>query len=924
MSGMAAATIPQKNNTTTTCSWCSSRVSNKSCREKKSMSFNMTRNASPQNTARRTRLNQNSCARVVSPRPPETGPSFQAFSAKFGRRIRRRVGGGNAPRVSITPRRYSATRQPLSIDVQAPLYTHLEVTMQPLTVTPIPHTRATRIRSSFHLPPRRSRSSWIVLAFVLTGILLATSLSALAGGPTPMTSFASASATGRVATLWPFSRDSIWNLPIGANAVYVPTQIAPVSGAGMTTDQDVLILTPSEPMTPVYYNSDAWTGRSRCTAQGGVLFDAPIPSDFVVPGASHSDTPNFATAILMADGHTLMQGQPMARCTANGTATMWWYIQNDLYGTGLYGGHGGSMLSSLGGTIRHAMKVNLYGAANYYYDSATQGYRWPAKQADSCAASCYGGTNPALRMGSLLAIPASKDINSMGLETQPALMLAKAFRDYGAYVVDDTAWPVYGIETEFSPQGHVEDEFQAAWGFAINPAGTDVPWARDMARIFGAVDVVDNWDANAWQAVSASNGTEGAGGGAPRVPWAPGFGPDSVPPVTTASLSGSPGSANWFVSPVDVTLTATDDSSGVASIHFRIDGGTWQLYANPVTVPGDGSHTVDYYATDLAGNNETARTATFQIDTVGPVSSAQVSGTLANDGSYLSSVIVTLTSSDATSGIQSEQYRIDGGPWRTYSAPFTVGGNGTHMLDYFATDVAGNSEAVRGQSIWITGDLHPIPVSTLTATGTTGASGWYVSAVTVTITATSGSGSAVSIEYRLDGNAWATYATPIVVLDGRHILEYLATDAQGYSEASKSAAINVDSPPPSLLATVPSVPLAPDGSVSWSGSDGGSGIARYEVAIDGSAFISVGLQTTLTRTWTEGTHVVSVRAYDAAGNMKSAVIQFSVASNPTPASPSGAPGAPPGIPEIIVGLVIVAVSVWFRPRVVSRRPARRA
>ncbi len=776
---------------------------------------------------------------------------------------------------------------------------------------------------------------------MLTGILLASSLSTLAAGPTTpdssSVSSASASATGRVATLWPFSRDSIWNLPIGANAVYVPGNIKKPSASGMTTDVDVLILTPNAPVTDVWENSDAWSGGSRCNPQGGILFSAPIPTDFVVPGAGSGNpdgtTPNYSTAILAADGHTLIQGQPMARCTAGENATMWWYQEKeDLLGTGNSGAHGGSMLSSLGGvirlgelvpggTIRHALKVNLFGADDYY--SGSGGYRWPATTADGCAPGCYGGSVPALRMGSLLALPPSVNVNSMGLETDAAKILAHAFQDYGAYTVDDTAWSVYAIATEYSPSGKVDDEFGAAWGFPISPASRDVPWARDMDRIFGNLSVVDNWDAAAWQAVSASNGTEGAGRGVPRVPWAPDFGPDSVPPVATASLSGSTGSANWFVSPVDVTLTATDDSSGVASIHYRTDGGTWQLYSSPVTVQGDGSHSIDYYATDLAGNNETLRTATFQIDTVGPVSSAQVSGTLANDGSYLSSVTVTLTSSDATSGIQSEQYRIDGGPWMTYTAPFTIGGNGTHLLDYFATDVAGNSEAVRGQSIWITGNLHPLPVSTLTSTGTAGSAGWYVSAVTVTITATSGSGSAVSIAYRLDGNAWATYATPIVLLDGRHVLEYLARDAQGYSEASKSAAINVDSTPPSLVANSPSAPLSPDASVSWSGSDSGSGIARYEVAIDGSPFASVGLQTTLTRTWTEGTHVVSVRAYDAAGNMKSAVIQFSVASNPTPAGPAGAPPSPPGIAEIIVGLVMLAVSLWFRPRV-SRRPAPRA
>src|SRR2546422_338476 len=720
------------------------------------MSFNITKKASPQNTARSAMLNEYSCSRVVLPRARESSPPFQSFSpsrqtdslAALARKT---------PQVSKRDRSCSASREPLSIDVQAPLYTLLEVTTPPMMVTPIPHTWATRIRRSFLFPPKRSPSSALVPALVLIGLLLAASFATLAVAPSAhdASSVSSAPGRGRNATVGPFSRDSIWNLPIGANAAYVPGNIKKPTASGMTTDVDVLILTPTAPVTKVWENSDAWSGGSRCAAQGGVLFEAPIPTDFVVPGAGSGNpdgtTPNYATAILAADGHTLVQGQPMARCTAGGTATMWWWDhgKEDLFGTGNSGAHGGSMLSSLGGVIRlgelvpggaihHALKVNLLGADNYY--SGSGGYRWPATTADGCAPGCYGGSVPALRVGSLLALPPSIHRNSMG------------------------------------------------------------------------------------------PGTRGVGGGAPRVPWAPDFGPDSAPPVATVSLSGIRGTASWFVSPVDVTLTATDDSSGVASIHYRTDGGTWQLYRNPITVQGDGFHTIDYYATDLAGNNETARTTSFQIDTVGPVSSAQVSGTLANDGSYLSPV-------------------------------------------------------------------------------------------TVTLEATSGSGGAVSIAYRLDGNAWATYANPIVLLDGRHVLEYQATDAQGYSEPAKSAAINVDSTPPSLVANSPSDPLAPDGSISWSGSDSGSGIARYEVAIDGSAFASVGLQTTLTRTWTVGTHVVSVRAYDAAGNMKSAVVQFNVASNPTPGGPPGdPPSTPPGIPEIVVGLLMLGISMWYRPRVKSRRP----
>src|SRR5437867_9557809 len=114
-------------------------------------------------------------------------------------------------------------------------------------------------------------------------------MSALSGGPSAResssVSSASASAAGRVATLWPFSRDSIWNLPIGANAVYVPGNIKKPTAYGMTTDVDVLILTPNAPVTKVWENRDAWSGGSRCDAQGGVLFSGPIPANFVVPGA---------------------------------------------------------------------------------------------------------------------------------------------------------------------------------------------------------------------------------------------------------------------------------------------------------------------------------------------------------------------------------------------------------------------------------------------------------------------------------------------------------------------------------------------------------------------------------------------------------------------------------------------------------------
>src|SRR5438093_1191157 len=100
---------------------------------------------------------------------------------------------------------------------------------------------------------------------------------------------------GRDPLLWPFSRDSVWNLPIGVSAVYVAANIQQATSRGMTTDPDVIILTPNATMTAVYYNSAGWSGGSRCATQGNVLFNAPIPSNFVVQGAEPND-PDGTTA----------------------------------------------------------------------------------------------------------------------------------------------------------------------------------------------------------------------------------------------------------------------------------------------------------------------------------------------------------------------------------------------------------------------------------------------------------------------------------------------------------------------------------------------------------------------------------------------------------------------------------------------------
>src|SRR5207249_849769 len=205
----------------------------------------------------------------------------------------------------------------------------------------------------------------ILFARVLTGVLVAGTLAALVEGgflqqvlgPTSAGSGLSSAAAGRDPLKWPFSRDSIWNLPIGSNARYVWAGIRHATSMAYFNDADILVLTPSAPSTTVYANYDDWGSGNRCSAQGGALFDAPMPANFVIPGSHQGsedgDTPNAAAALLAADGHSLIQTQPFARCAGQSPTSHYMFWPEELYGTGETGSHGGSGLSALGGTVRH-------------------------------------------------------------------------------------------------------------------------------------------------------------------------------------------------------------------------------------------------------------------------------------------------------------------------------------------------------------------------------------------------------------------------------------------------------------------------------------------------------------------------------------------------------------------------------------------
>jgi hypothetical protein len=112
--------------------------------------------------------------------------------------------------------------------------------------------------------------------------------------------------------------------------------------------------------------------------------------------------------------------------------------------------------------------------------------------------------------------------------------------------------------------------------------------------------------------------------------------PDIEPPVTICTFDGQM-SGDVYISNVTVTLTATDNVSGVAVTKYQLDDGAWTTYAAPFIVSEDGIHTLSFYSVDRNGNTEQTKQSTFGIEqhlhiTVTLSGGRGVSVTMKNEG----------------------------------------------------------------------------------------------------------------------------------------------------------------------------------------------------------------------------------------------------------------------------------------------------
>jgi parallel beta-helix repeat protein len=205
----------------------------------------------------------------------------------------------------------------------------------------------------------------------------------------------------------------------------------------------------------------------------------------------------------------------------------------------------------------------------------------------------------------------------------------------------------------------------------------------------------------------------------------------------------------------------------------------------------DGFYQFYSIAVDVNGNVEDspgAADASTGIDTVKPVTTVILTGTMGGNNWYTSNVTVTLSATDALSGIESKWYKLDAGYWTIYTAPFTVS-EGQHTVSYYAFDHAGNQEAANSVSFKID---TTAPTTTHTLQGLLGSHGWYVTNVTVTLSANDVTSGVNVTKYKLNTGDWIVYAGFFVVPeDGNYTLQYYSVDLAGNTEATKQAVFRI-------------------------------------------------------------------------------------------------------------------------------------
>jgi len=301
--------------------------------------------------------------------------------------------------------------------------------------------------------------------------------------------------------------------------------------------------------------------------------------------------------------------------------------------------------------------------------------------------------------------------------------------------------------------------------------------------------------------------------------------PDNLRPPRTDVVTDPPtpdGNGGWYVTAPMLSMEARDPETFPSAIWMIGSDGKRSRYAGPIALP-DGITLVRYYSQDPDGLREAERSMEFPVDTQPPAVNTTVTGATGPEGIRLSAAVFSLHAADAVSGLHEVRVRRDGAAWAAYAVPIVMAEEGTHRIDWRASDWAGNAA---GGTQAITVDLSPPRVEARSSAEP---------GMTAVLLEAHDEGSGVSrIEYAVDRRGVKVYDAPILLTAvGTHRVEYRAGDFAGHWSPWLSLEVAVSRPehvavrivlpdPEAVLSPLMDIPLrawmadpVPGASLTW-------------------------------------------------------------------------------------------------------------
>ena len=167
---------------------------------------------------------------------------------------------------------------------------------------------------------------------------------------------------------------------------------------------------------------------------------------------------------------------------------------------------------------------------------------------------------------------------------------------------------------------------------------------------------------------------------------------NTIPPVTTAVTRPKPN--GWNNTNVIIALNATDPGGpGVKQIQFALGGAqntSWQAVAGnaaSVTISAEGTTILSYFATDNAGNQETAKALTIRIDKTPPtVSGLPTRECIIWPPNHKLVKVATVMAADALSGLAPGSFKITGTSNDSANGQLVITGGPSEFLVQLGAD----------------------------------------------------------------------------------------------------------------------------------------------------------------------------------------------------------------------------------------------